>query len=1123
LVSAALANPQGGRVATGSAAIASTPGRVDVNQSSNRVIINWQGFSIGPGEITRFNQPSAAAVALNRVTGGDPSTILGELSANGRVLLINPNGVLFGGGSRVDVAGLIATTANLSDDDFMAGRLNFALPSSAPTASVVNRGTITVADGGLVALVAPGVSNEGVIQARLGRVSLVSADRFTVDFHGDQLIQFALDDTVTHAVSAPDGVPLAAAVTNAGRIVANGGTVQMSANVASGVLDRVIDMSGVVEARTAREVDGAIVLDGGANGTVAVSGRLDATGRRSGQTGGTVTITGQHVGLFGGADVDASGAAGGGTVLVGGDQHGEGPLANAQATYVDPKAAIHADALQNGNGGTVVVWSNKYTNVNGTITARGGLQGGNGGNIETSSHGVLGVTGTVDASAPAGTAGKWLLDPTDVMIGAPSMNETAGPIFNPTGTPAQIDPAAITTALNMGTSVTVNTNVNNGQSGNITFAAGANINATPTGTPSTQTLTFTAAGNFDSSGASITLGGSGLTLQISAGTDVLLGAMSLGPSALSVSSTAGQIGQSAAITVGGTSSFTAPGQQISLLNPANSFTGALSLNNATVGGTSFNNVGVQASGALLLGSVTVDNGTLALTAGGGITQTAGGVLTQTNNFTGPVNLEAGSGPITLTNTGNKFFGDMNLTNTGNNPVSVTSSTSIALSSTTLGSSGIGGSLTLTTDQLSTPGTIGTITTAGGALTIQPFTASTNVTFGGVGGAGLRFTDAMRANYHGFTSFTIGSATGTGTVTLGANETALGANVGLTLQAGAGGGTVTMAGHAVTLTGTGALTLNAGNTVTTAAITLGSGALSVTAGTNTTVNGPIATAGSAVTLTGPITLAGPITLNTTLGGSSGATIDLAGPVAAGGVALTMNAGTAGNISLQNVGSSGAPLASISILDAHDVTASGHIAVNTLTQSAGTGTTNFAGPGLSSTGAVTLTTNAIAGTYNVGSFTVTSGQTVATGSIAGTSGSAAAALASDPGSTGTQTFNGCTIGSGACATSGGGGGGGGGGITTTQAANATNTAQQVIGVLSQQSSPSDNPDDSNLHGFEVTIPTQNVDWSDPGGDLGIELAPEYQSLSRFFYSGECSTGIRSGRAATGEGCRQTDLRK
>src|SRR5271154_4877860 len=103
-----LANPQGGSVAAGSANIVATaPGKLTVNQTSNQVIINWQGFSIAPGEITQFNQPSSTAAALNRVTSGDPSVILGELSANGRILLINPNGILFGAGSTVDVAGLV--------------------------------------------------------------------------------------------------------------------------------------------------------------------------------------------------------------------------------------------------------------------------------------------------------------------------------------------------------------------------------------------------------------------------------------------------------------------------------------------------------------------------------------------------------------------------------------------------------------------------------------------------------------------------------------------------------------------------------------------------------------------------------------------------------------------------------------------------------------------------------------------------------------------------------------------------------------------------------------------------------------------------------------------------------
>ena len=1221
----ARANPQGGSVASGNASIVqSSPSQLTVNQGSSRVIINWQGFSIAPGEITSFVQPSASAVALNRVTGGDPSIILGQLSANGRILLINPNGVLFGAGSRVDVAGLIATTANLSDQDFQAGRLNFAMPSSAPTASVVNRGTITVAEGGLVALVAPGVANEGVIQARLGRVSLVSADRFTVDFHGDQLIQFALGDTVTRTVVAPDGMPLAAAVTNSGRIVDSGGMVQMSANVASGVLDQAIDMSGVVEARSVHQVNGAIVLDGGSAGAVAVSGKLDVSGRGAGQTGGTVQILGQHVGLFGGTDVNASGSAGGGTVLVGGNQHGQGPLPNAQATYVDPQATIDADATVKGNGGTVVVWSDQYTNFGGTITARGGAQGGNGGSVETSSHDVLSVTGQVDASARNGKPGLWLLDPYNVTIVASTMNESPGPVFTPGGSPAQIDPASIDAALNAGTSVTVTTTSPTGmeagtltvqsaisktvtvvgatptltlsattdylQNASITSTSGAlNVSVTAGGgytsnqsiSTSGGTLSVTAGGNYtgnsiSSGGGSVTIGAGGSytglsgidtgggALSITAGasvnlggigtgagnitvmangiimqgggpisqlngtasftaganpiqltnggnalgivtlsnsgannvavtnnSDLLIGSASVGTGTLTLQSLSGSVAQPAVGTItqaAGAGLATITANTAIDLGNVNNFTGPVSLNNSSGANVLLNN-----SGPLVLAASNVSNGTLHLVAGGGVTQT--GALVQLGGFPGSVIVQAGAGPITLTNAGNRLGGDLFLTNTGNNPVSITSTTPLSVNNST-----IGGALTLTADIIQTPGTV---TSGGGTLTVQPLTPTTNVQFGGNGlFVGLAFSDTQIAKYSGFTGFTAGSATGTGMVSLGASE-ALANNVSLTLQAGGAGGSVMMGGNSVTLMGTGALTLSAGNAVTTAAITLASGALSVTAGTDTIVTAPIATAGGAITLNGPITLAGATTLNTSLGGASGA-INLAGPVT-GGTTLTLNAGGAGDITLQSVGSVGAPLAGITIQDARNVTASGLVATNTLTQLAGTGTTNFAGPGLASAGAVTLTTGAVAGTYNVAAFTVTSGQTIANGSIAGSTGASAATLATDPGSTGTQTFNGCVIGLAGCtpppsspASS------PGGGVTPGQAVTVTTSTQEIIGALAQPA-PSDNSDQSNVHGFEVTIPMQNIDWSDPAGDLSVKLAPDYESLGHFFYAGECSSRL------------------
>ena len=144
-----------------------------IHQASHKAIINWRGFSINADELVRFLQPSASAIALNRVTGGDPSIILGQLIANGRIFLINPNGIVFGPGARVDVGGLLATTLNMTDADFLAGRYIFQ-QAGANLGSVINQGTITAAPGGFVALSAPGVLNAGTITVHLGTVHLSS-------------------------------------------------------------------------------------------------------------------------------------------------------------------------------------------------------------------------------------------------------------------------------------------------------------------------------------------------------------------------------------------------------------------------------------------------------------------------------------------------------------------------------------------------------------------------------------------------------------------------------------------------------------------------------------------------------------------------------------------------------------------------------------------------------------------------------------------------------------------------------------------------------------------------------------------------------------------------------------
>ncbi|MEA3053912.1 MAG: hypothetical protein QOG72_2815 [Sphingomonadales bacterium] len=262
--------PTGGSVSSGSAGIATGSNSVTVNQSSQNVAINWQSFSIGKDNAVVFVQPNSQSVALNRVTGGDPSVILGSLSANGKVFLVNPNGILFGKGSNVNVGGLVASTLNLSDADFMAGRYAF----SGSGGAVLNQGTIS-ADGGYVALLGATVSNEGTIQANLGTVALAAGEAITLDLAGDGLLNVAIDKGAVNAL-----------VQNGGLLRADGGQVLMTAQAAGQLLRTAVNNTGVIEARTLENRNGVIKLLGDMqSGTTLVSGVLDASAPDGGDGG----------------------------------------------------------------------------------------------------------------------------------------------------------------------------------------------------------------------------------------------------------------------------------------------------------------------------------------------------------------------------------------------------------------------------------------------------------------------------------------------------------------------------------------------------------------------------------------------------------------------------------------------------------------------------------------------------------------------------------------------------------------------------------------------------------------------------------------------------------------------
>ena len=226
-----------------------------------------------------------------------------------------------------------------------------------------------------------------------------------------------------------------------------------------------------------------------AYGTVNAGGTLDASGLNAGETGGTVKVLGNHVALLDGASINASGDAGGGTVLVGGNYQGNGPEQNATATFVSLTAQITADAVNNGNGGNIIVWSDDATRVYGSLFAKGGALSGDGGLIETSGKNFLEVTQGVDASAANGASGTWLLDPNDITIQATGLNTnvTGTPNFTSTNSSAIVTTGSIQTALNAGTGVLITTGTGgaNTQAGNITVA---NVITKTSGAAATLTL-----------------------------------------------------------------------------------------------------------------------------------------------------------------------------------------------------------------------------------------------------------------------------------------------------------------------------------------------------------------------------------------------------------------------------------------------------------------------------------------------------------------------------------------------------------------------------------------------------------------------------------------------------------
>ncbi|MBQ0960879.1 autotransporter-associated beta strand repeat-containing protein [Ideonella sp. 4Y11] len=613
--------PSGGSVVRGQARIGTPSGQsLTIQQGSARAVIDWSRFDIGAGAQVNVVQPGSGAALLNRVSSQAPSTLAGQLTANGQVFLVNPNGIAITPTGTVQVGGgFVASTLDIGNDDFMAGRLQFA----GDTGVVTHAGRIDTGDGGFAVLLGQRVDNSGSLVVPLGRVGLGAGRRVTLDLQGDGFLQVGLpanplsDDPV---------------VNHRGRIQADGGRVQISVASARQAVRQVVNLSGVVEARSVSGRSGAIVLGGG-DAVVAVSGRLD-TSSSQGQ-GGQITVTGGDITLQG-ATLDASGASGGGSIRIGGDWHGGGTLQRAQSTTLDATTTLKADATASGDGGDVVVWADGRTAFAGRISARGAGATGNGGEAEVSGRTQLSYTGQTDLRAAehtrSGRTGHLLLDPYDVTI---SSAADTGAGFSAGADDTVINTTTLQNALATA-SVTVSTGSGGTQSGQITVAS-------PLSWSANTTLTLdAAAGVAVNAGITHSGAGSGLVLQAAGSAGITgSGALANGGT-LSFNQNHAGANSTYAGDITGTGSVSKAGAGALSLGGSNSYSGTTSVQAGTLQLTGSGSLGTGSigigSGATLLFNTSAYNNSGALLSnsisGAGTLQIAGAAATQLVRLSG---------------------------------------------------------------------------------------------------------------------------------------------------------------------------------------------------------------------------------------------------------------------------------------------------------------------------------------------------------------------------------------------------------------------------------------------------------------------------------------------------------
>ncbi len=651
--------PQNPNVVSGSANFNKDGNKLTINQNSDKLITNWSSFNIGKENKVEFKQPNITSTALNRVNSNDPTHIYGSLKSNGKIILINPNGVLFKDGARVDVGSIIASTLNLKDKDFIDDK--YVFEKNGFSGVIDNQGDIKALEGGTIAIIAPQVENKGEIETSNGTVALISGEKVKLSLNGNSLIQYSIERGVLNAL-----------IDNKQALKVDDGTIILSARGVKEVKNAVIKNSGSLRADGITKKGGKIYLSA-SNGKVLNSGVIAANSQQN--QGGSVRITAENIQIDENSKISTVGKKSGGLIEIGGSwQNSNKEVFQATNTTIAKGTILDASAFDMGDGGEIVVWSdihnsNSKTTVKGTLKAEGGKIKGNGGRIETSGRALDIDEITISTKSVDGVDGQWLIDPYDITISSGSDSDISGS-FSATDNNAVLNVGTLESAL-LSSNVTVTTTGGGFQSGDIIVDASITSSSSNDLTLDAdrhirinQNITRSGSGGLILEPGSNNVYGSG-TINLAAGSSISTSTNANVSPNINLSST-GDVNFTGSGTttysgsISGSGNLNKTGSGTVILSGSNSYTGSTKVNAGTLrvnstnsvpsnntlvasGGTYNVNSSVELAGLSGSGGISISSGRT-LTLNNSSMESFSGIISGTGGFT-----KNGSGSFTLLN------------------------------------------------------------------------------------------------------------------------------------------------------------------------------------------------------------------------------------------------------------------------------------------------------------------------------------------------------------------------------------------------------------------------------------------------------------------------------------------